>query len=109
MALMSESSRPFVAGPWDLHGGVSVTEEQNIDPAGPNKAMVKDSIEICSAERTRFAAARIDRRVPRIAEFMHATGLERPLVVGHSLGGAISLAMALHYPECVSAFAPIGP
>jgi hypothetical protein len=33
-----------------------VTEGPNIDPARSNKAMVKDSIEVCSAVRTRFAA-----------------------------------------------------
>jgi pimeloyl-ACP methyl ester carboxylesterase len=36
-------------------------------------------------------------------------GLERSLVVGHSLVGAISLAMARDYPECVGGLALIGP
>jgi pimeloyl-ACP methyl ester carboxylesterase len=36
-------------------------------------------------------------------------GLERPVVVGHSLGGAISLAMALDDPECVGDLSLIGP
>jgi pimeloyl-ACP methyl ester carboxylesterase len=34
-------------------------------------------------------------------------GLERPPVVGHPLGGAISLAMALDYPERVGGLALI--
>jgi pimeloyl-ACP methyl ester carboxylesterase len=42
-----------------------------------------------------------------IVKFMHAIGLERPLVVGHSLGGAISLAIALDHPECACGFALI--
>jgi len=44
-----------------------------------------------------------------IAKFSHAMGFERPLVVGHSLGGAIALAMALDHPECVGALALIAP
>jgi pimeloyl-ACP methyl ester carboxylesterase len=45
----------------------------------------------------------------QIAKFIHAMGVERPLVVGHSLGGAIALAMALDHPECVGALALIAP
>jgi pimeloyl-ACP methyl ester carboxylesterase len=44
-----------------------------------------------------------------IVKFMHAMGLERPLVVGHSLGGAIALAIALDHPECAGGFALIAP
>ena len=44
-----------------------------------------------------------------IAKLMGALGLKRPLVVGHSLGGAISLALALDHPDCVGALALIAP
>jgi pimeloyl-ACP methyl ester carboxylesterase len=44
-----------------------------------------------------------------IAKLMDALGLTRPLVVGHSLGGAISLALALDHPDCVGALALIAP
>jgi pimeloyl-ACP methyl ester carboxylesterase len=38
-----------------------------------------------------------------IARFLHRLGLDRPLLVGHSLGGALSLALALDHPHCVRA------
>ena len=44
-----------------------------------------------------------------IARFIDALGLERPLLVGHSLGGAISLATALDYPQKISGLALIAP
>ncbi|WP_201768390.1 alpha/beta fold hydrolase [Stutzerimonas azotifigens] len=44
-----------------------------------------------------------------IARFIDALGLERPLLVGHSLGGAIVLALALDHPGCVGGLALIAP
>jgi pimeloyl-ACP methyl ester carboxylesterase len=44
-----------------------------------------------------------------ISRFCQALGLERPLVVGHSLGGAIALALALNHPEQVAGLALIAP
>ena len=44
-----------------------------------------------------------------IAAAIRQLGLERPLLVGHSLGGAISLSLALDHPGLVSALALIAP
>ena len=44
-----------------------------------------------------------------IAQAIAALALERPLLVGHSLGGAISLALALDHPGAVGALALIAP
>ncbi|MDB5696301.1 MAG: alpha/beta hydrolase [Sphingomonas bacterium] len=44
-----------------------------------------------------------------IAAAIRKLGLERPLLVGHSLGGAISLSLALDHPGLVSALALIAP
>lgn len=44
-----------------------------------------------------------------IAKGIEALDLKRPLLVGHSLGGALSLALALDHPGLVSALALIAP
>jgi pimeloyl-ACP methyl ester carboxylesterase len=40
---------------------------------------------------------------------MRALGLKQPLLVGHSLGGALSLAIALDHPDCAGALVLIAP
>ena len=44
-----------------------------------------------------------------IADFIDALGLEKPLLVGHSLGGAVALATALDHPDKVAGLALISP
>ncbi|WP_252181315.1 alpha/beta fold hydrolase [Azospirillum sp. B4] len=44
-----------------------------------------------------------------VAGFIRALGLERPWVVGHSLGGAVALALALDHPDCVAGLALVAP
>nr|WP_254227027.1 alpha/beta hydrolase [Burkholderia gladioli] len=44
-----------------------------------------------------------------IARFIDTLGLEKPLLVGHSLGGAIALAVGLDHPDSVSRIALIAP
>jgi pimeloyl-ACP methyl ester carboxylesterase len=52
---------------------------------------------------------RIPEQADVIAGFIDALGLDRPLVVGHSLGGAISLALALRHPHKIAGLALISP
>lgn len=44
-----------------------------------------------------------------IAATIRALGLEKPLLVGHSMGGAVSLALALRHPEAVRGLGLIAP
>ncbi|MHA6718434.1 alpha/beta fold hydrolase [Sphingomonas sp. RS6] len=44
-----------------------------------------------------------------IAELIEALGLEKPLIVGHSMGGAVALAMAVTRPDVPGALALIAP
>jgi pimeloyl-ACP methyl ester carboxylesterase len=44
-----------------------------------------------------------------IAALIEVLALDRPLVVGHSMGGAVSLALALRHPQAVRGLALIAP
>jgi pimeloyl-ACP methyl ester carboxylesterase len=59
--------------------------------------------------RARRASAAISAQARTIAHFIEKLGLERPLVVGHSLGGAIALSLALDHPDRVGGLALLAP
>jgi pimeloyl-ACP methyl ester carboxylesterase len=64
-----------------------------------------------SGESTRGpdACARVRAQAETVAAFMKELGLERPLLVGHSLGGAVALTVALEHPEQVRGLALVAP
>jgi pimeloyl-ACP methyl ester carboxylesterase len=55
------------------------------------------------------SSAAVDAQARLIANFIVALGLERPLIVGHSLGGAIGLYLGLNHPEQVGGLALLAP
>jgi pimeloyl-ACP methyl ester carboxylesterase len=55
------------------------------------------------------AAAGIIEQAGLIAHFIAALGLKRPVVIGHSLGGGIALALAVRHPEMVGGLALLAP
>lgn len=55
------------------------------------------------------ACARLDSQAQTVSAFIYALGLDRPVLVGHSLGGAVALAVALDYPEQVRGLALVAP
>ena len=64
-----------------------------------------------SGESTRGprACARVRSQAETVSAFIRALGLDRPVLVGHSLGGAVALAVALDHPEQVRGLALIAP
>jgi pimeloyl-ACP methyl ester carboxylesterase len=64
-----------------------------------------------SGESTRAtrAGARVRSQAETVSAFILALGLDRPVLVGHSLGGAVALAVALEYPEQVGGLALVAP
>lgn len=52
---------------------------------------------------------RLTEQAAQTAALIDALGLDRPLIVGHSLGGAIALATALDHPDKVSGLALLSP
>ncbi len=59
--------------------------------------------------RPRGASAGLRAQGDTMAAFLRALNLDRPLLVGHSLGGAVALAVALDHPECLGALGLIAP
>jgi pimeloyl-ACP methyl ester carboxylesterase len=59
--------------------------------------------------RARGASAGISEQARVIVRFMEKLGMEKPLVVGHSLGGIISLAIAIEHLGKISGLALLSP
>ena len=59
--------------------------------------------------RARGAAGRLPEQAEIVRRFIETLGLERPLVVGHSLGGAVTLTLAVEHPEAISGIALLAP
>lgn len=55
------------------------------------------------------ASGRVTEQAGIVAQFIDALQLERPLIVAHSLGGAVALALALDHPQKISGLALIAP
>jgi pimeloyl-ACP methyl ester carboxylesterase len=50
----------------------------------------------------------VSQYVEWVRSFIGALALEKPVLIGHSLGAAISLVFAIKYGEMLSAIAPVG-
>jgi pimeloyl-ACP methyl ester carboxylesterase len=59
--------------------------------------------------RPRNASAALAAQAKTIAGLIDKLGLEQPLIVGHSLGGAIALMLALEHPEKIGGLALLAP
>ncbi|RUV40722.1 MAG: alpha/beta fold hydrolase [Mesorhizobium sp.] len=55
------------------------------------------------------ASGRLPEQAEVVRRLIEELGLERPLIVGHSLGGAIALALAIEHPTSISGIALIAP
>ena len=82
---------------------------------GPAIVMVPHRVILVDRPRSGYSTAApgtepgIADQAALIARFIERLGLEKPLLVGHSLGGAVALALALDHPETVRGLALIAP
>jgi len=77
--------------------------------AGQFRVIVIDRPGAGYSSRACDDSARLRAQAAMVVEFIHKLGLQRPLLVGHSLGGAIALAVALEFPDMVSGLALLAP
>jgi pimeloyl-ACP methyl ester carboxylesterase len=61
------------------------------------------------SRRAPGGTGRLPEQAAIVAEFIRKLGLQRPLLVGHSLGGAVALAVALDHPDVVKGLALVAP
>lgn len=61
------------------------------------------------SERVAGATGGLSEQALVVRHFIEALSLERPLVVGHSLGGAVALTLAVEHPQCLSGLALLSP
>jgi pimeloyl-ACP methyl ester carboxylesterase len=59
--------------------------------------------------RPAHVPASLSGQADTVAQLLTSLGLERPIIVGHSYGGALALSMALNHPESVGGLALIAP
>ncbi len=59
--------------------------------------------------RDEMTSADVSTQAQALAVLIDKLGLGRPTVVGHSLGGAIALALAVEHPQSVGALALVAP
>lgn len=61
------------------------------------------------SSRSKGTAADLPAQAAQIAAFIKTLNLDKPLLVGHSLGGAISLAVALDHPHSMCGMVLVAP
>jgi pimeloyl-ACP methyl ester carboxylesterase len=59
--------------------------------------------------RPKDASAALGAQAATLAGLIRRLQLQKPLLVGHSLGGALALTIAVHHPDCAGALALIAP
>jgi pimeloyl-ACP methyl ester carboxylesterase len=93
-----------------LGGGVRTFTHSLVERlAGEYCVVVMDRPGCGYSTRERGACARVWSQAETVSAFIDALGLDRPMLVGHSLGAAVALAIALEHPEQVRGLALIAP
>jgi pimeloyl-ACP methyl ester carboxylesterase len=77
--------------------------------AGDHRVIVFDRPGSGHSSRAKNADGSLVQQAALVAELIRLLGLDRPTVVGHSLGGAIGLMLALNHPASVCALALVAP
>lgn len=106
----SEDAQPVVL----LHGGNQSAHSWDLVSlhlSADYRVIALDQRGHGDSEWNRGAHYAISDMLPDARDFLAETGISRPVVVGHSMGGMVTLALACAYPELVGAvvIVDIGP
>jgi pimeloyl-ACP methyl ester carboxylesterase len=88
-----------------LHYGYAMTDKLSND----FRVILVDRPGSGYSTRRDDAQATLTAQAATIATLIRKLGLGKPQVVGHSLGGALSLAIALDHPDCVGGLTLLAP
>ncbi len=92
-----------------LGGSLHHMRRPLMDAFGPGYRVIAPDRPGSGYSTRRSGEGRLSEHARFVIGFLDALGLERPLLVGHSLGGAIALATALAHPDRVAGLALIAP
>ena len=93
-----------------LGGGVRTFSHSLVERlAGEYRVVVMDRPGCGYSTRAEGGCAKLSSQAATVSAFIASLGLDRPVLVGHSLGGAVALAVALVHSEQVSGLALIAP
>ncbi len=88
-----------------LHFGYAIADKL----ANDHRVILVDRPGAGYSTRPDDAPATLTAQAKTVSTLIRQLGLKQPLVVGHSLGGALSLAIALDHPDCAGGLALIAP
>lgn len=88
-----------------LHFGYAMADKL----AGDYRVILVDRPGAGYSTRPEDAPATLTAQAKTIATLIRRLDLKQPLLVGHSLGGALSLAIALDHPDCAGGLALLAP
>lgn len=103
------SGPPLVA----IHGTLMSLEDMWLGPAPPLarhfRVIAVDRPGHGFSRRRGAADAHPWRQAELIHEGLRALGIEKPVIVGHSFGGAVALAYALQFPDALAGTVALAP
>lgn len=96
-----------------LHGTLTVLEDMMLALAAsltPRRRVIAfDRPGFGRSSWRRFVDAGLWRQAERLHEALSVLGIDRPIVVGHSFGASVALAMAMRRPERVRGVVALAP
>lgn len=96
-----------------VHGALTALEDMWLGPmatlARHFRVVALDRPGHGESEHVRLADASVWRQAEIVRDFARVLGLRRPVIIGHSFGGAVALAHGMAYPDETAGVVAISP